>query len=325
MNLAWFSDLAALQATGHFSLAARKCNVSQPALSRRIRALEEWAGFALVDRRSRPVCLTPSGAQLLEAALSSFKRLSDERDILRDSDQMDDSYIVRFAAQHSVAWRFFPDWLQGFENQFGPIKSRLRADDLDHCIASFRAGEVDFLIAYNSPLIEGTLRGAQGEALIIGHDRLIPVSKPDDRGMPLYPLDAPKEQILPYVGFSAQSSLGQLFSRHMKGRLDAGRLKPVYQHSMVGAIRVRAWQGAGLSWLPESVVNADIVSGVLVRAGQPDWDIDMTINLIRTTGAQDQHLVKIWDHVRQHHTPDTNSSPAPITPPPADGNAHHAI
>jgi len=94
---------------------------------------------------------------------------------------------------------------------------------------------------------------------------------------------------------------------------------------MVGAIRVRAWQGAGLSWLPESVVNADIVSGVLVRAGQPDWDIDMTINLIRTTGAQDQHLVRIWDHVRQHHTPDTNLSPAPITPSPADGNAHHAI
>ena len=228
-----------------------------------------------------------------------------------------DSYIVRFAAQHSVAWRFFPDWLQGFENQFGPIKSRLRADDLDHCIASFRAGEVDFLIAYNSPLIEGTLRGAQGEALIIGYDRLIPVSKPDDHGMPLYPLDAPKEQILPYVGFSAHSSLGQLFSRHMKDRLDAERLKPVYQHSMVGAIRVRAWQGAGISWLPESLVNADIGSGLLVRAGQADWDIGMSINLIRATGPQDQHLVKIWDHVCQHHTT--------YTATPADSVIHHPL
>ena len=31
---------------------------------------------------------------------------------------MADQYVVRFAAQHSVAWRFFPDWLQGFENSF---------------------------------------------------------------------------------------------------------------------------------------------------------------------------------------------------------------
>ncbi len=30
MDLLWFSDLLALQATEYFSLAMRKCNVSQP-------------------------------------------------------------------------------------------------------------------------------------------------------------------------------------------------------------------------------------------------------------------------------------------------------
>jgi DNA-binding transcriptional LysR family regulator len=157
--------LAAVQETGHFSLAAQKSHISQPALSRRIKALEDWAGFALVDRRSRPVRLTPAGEQILDVALSSFKRLADERNILQQSNLMADRYVVRFAAQHSVAWRFFPDWLQGFENSFGPIMSRLRVDDLPDCISSFLAGDVDFLIAYNNPL----LMDARGRCHQRGH------------------------------------------------------------------------------------------------------------------------------------------------------------
>jgi DNA-binding transcriptional LysR family regulator len=303
LNPNWFDDLATVRETGHFSMAARRRNLSQPALSRRIRALESWAGFELVNRQSRPVTLTSAGEQILEVALTGIKRLTQERDLLRDISSSVADYVVSFAAQHSVAWRFFPNWLQDFENKFGSIKSRLRADDLDDCIASFRAGEVDFLIAYNSPHIEGTLQKALGESLVIGHDRLIPVCKPDETGRPLYPIFLAEKQMLPYVGYSPLSSLGQLFSRHMEGRLDRGCLKPVYQHSMVGAIRVRACEGLGISWLPETIVSVDLASGALVRAGKPEWNIDMTINLIRSSHAQNSHITKIWEHVRQHHTP----------------------
>ena len=61
MDFQWFDDLAAVQATGHFSLVAQKSHISQPASSRRIKTLEDWAGFSFVDRRSRPVSLTPAG------------------------------------------------------------------------------------------------------------------------------------------------------------------------------------------------------------------------------------------------------------------------
>jgi DNA-binding transcriptional LysR family regulator len=58
--------------------------------------LEDWAGFSLVDRRSRPVRLTPAGEQILDVALSSFKRLADERNILQQSNLMADRYVVPF-------------------------------------------------------------------------------------------------------------------------------------------------------------------------------------------------------------------------------------
>ena len=52
----------------HFSRAARRLHVSQPALSQQIRSLERTLGAALFDRTSRATELTPAGRVLLDAA-----------------------------------------------------------------------------------------------------------------------------------------------------------------------------------------------------------------------------------------------------------------
>lgn len=53
----------------HFTRAAERLAISQPALSKRIRALERQLGFDLVERRSREVVLTARGAALLPEAV----------------------------------------------------------------------------------------------------------------------------------------------------------------------------------------------------------------------------------------------------------------
>ena len=61
MNLFWLEDFLALAATGNFSRAAEERHMTQPAFSRRIRALEEWLGTELFDRSSQPARLTEAG------------------------------------------------------------------------------------------------------------------------------------------------------------------------------------------------------------------------------------------------------------------------
>ena len=69
--------------TSNFRAAAHALHVSQPALSRTIRIVEELAGARLFDRDTRHVELTPAGRELLPIALrilenfhSSFSELS---------------------------------------------------------------------------------------------------------------------------------------------------------------------------------------------------------------------------------------------------------
>ncbi|HEX6321263.1 MAG TPA: LysR family transcriptional regulator, partial [Burkholderiales bacterium] len=64
----------------HFGRAAAALHISQPPLSRAIRALEASLGIALFVRTRRRVELTPEGARLLDDARRTLAQL--ERAVL---------------------------------------------------------------------------------------------------------------------------------------------------------------------------------------------------------------------------------------------------
>ena len=61
LDLDWLEDFLALAESGNFSRAADERHMTQPAFSRRVRALEEWLGVDLFDRSSQPAQLTEVG------------------------------------------------------------------------------------------------------------------------------------------------------------------------------------------------------------------------------------------------------------------------
>ena len=68
MSLSQLEYFVAVAEEEHMSRAAKRLHVSQPPLTRQIRALEEELGTPLFERTTRGMRLLPKGAQLLDHA-----------------------------------------------------------------------------------------------------------------------------------------------------------------------------------------------------------------------------------------------------------------
>ena len=301
MDIYLFRDLARLHKTGNFSQAAEQGNLSQSAFSRRIRSLENWIGVTLVDRSRQPVRLTTAGLQMLEAGQQALERIEQERSQILEAQSLPDKYVVTFGAQHSIGWRFYPNWLQRFEETFGPILSRLRADDLPNCVRDLKNGDVDFVIAYESRHVRYGEHGVgisgvepdKSHSLVIGFDSLIPVSKPQSDGQPLFSFSADKIE-MPFLRFGEDAPIARHLEPLFKSVGLSERLRIVYENSMAGALRIRARDGLGVAGLPRSLVAPDMKSGILVQTGEPGWEVPLEIRLFRHEPHSNRVTRAIW-------------------------------
>jgi DNA-binding transcriptional LysR family regulator len=74
LDWAWLRDFAAVAEGGSLSAAARRLGISQPTLTRRVAALEEYLGSEVLQRGPRGVQLTEIG----EAILPAVRRIRDD-------------------------------------------------------------------------------------------------------------------------------------------------------------------------------------------------------------------------------------------------------
>ena len=106
---------------GSLGRAAVRLRVSQPALTKRLQALEALAGVRLLDRSSRGVALTPAGRRLYEQA----RRLLEQSDAVVEviAGLRGSSEAVMLASSHSATEAFVADvLLRLYEEDAAPVE-----------------------------------------------------------------------------------------------------------------------------------------------------------------------------------------------------------
>lgn len=130
----------------HFTRAAQRCHLTQPAFSALIRTLEDAAGVRLFDRNTRNVELTAEG-RVLDA---SARRLLGEFDLvvedLRDHAARRRGHVT-VAALPSLAAGWLPPLLAQFHQTYPGITLQLRDALLDPCLNLVQSGAADFAVA----------------------------------------------------------------------------------------------------------------------------------------------------------------------------------
>ena len=309
LDLEWLEDFLALSETGNFSRAAQVRNIAQPAFSRHIRSLEEWAGVPLVDRTQHPASVTPAGEVILSTARDVVLRLSQAHTQANEvHDQAGQS--LRFAATHVLSLAFFPGWLQRIEQQLstqlGPI--HMVSDSFKACEELLLHRRVQFLLCYGHPAVPTRLLAPDFEFACVGTDRLIPVSAPGPTGGPQHPIRSANDMPVAMLAYSDASWLGQIMRVRMHKVYDPMRFKPVVTSHHTGLLKNLALAGRGLAWLPQSLVNAELADGRLVAADpvadrdndgdRDEWRMPVEIHLFHATAAPTPVADALWQQIK---------------------------
>jgi DNA-binding transcriptional LysR family regulator len=293
MNLSWLDDFLALAASGNFSRAAEERHMTQPAFSRRIRALEEWLGVVLFDRTTHPATLTETGEWFRSVAqeiLARVARVPDEARAVSDAS----SATLRLASTHALSFTFLPAWLRSLEKRttVGPIQ--LVSDVLQQCESLMLQGRVQFLLCHWHELVPGRLDPAVHRSLKVGIDSLVPVSAAGKDGRPRHVLSAGSKARVPILAYSSESGIGRLV-RTLRGvALEKANAEPVFTAHLASVLKTMALDGRGVAWLPTSLIGDELASGRLVEAAGDEWKVKVEIRLFRSQAALPRAAEAFW-------------------------------
>ena len=93
MELRQFKYLAVLAEELHFSRAARRLGIAQPALTQQIQVLERELGAKLFQRTKRSVHLTVAGRLTLEQALRTLQQAERTAVVARQAGRGEKGYV----------------------------------------------------------------------------------------------------------------------------------------------------------------------------------------------------------------------------------------
>lgn len=141
-NLTLYPIFQAVARTGNISKAAEELYISQPAVSKAIRRLEQSLGTRLFHRSSRGVSLTDSGKLLYEHTKAAFSELTRGEEQLRHARQLGIGHI-RIGVSTTLCKYLLLPCLKAFTEQHPHIRISIQCQSTYQTMALLHSQKVD--------------------------------------------------------------------------------------------------------------------------------------------------------------------------------------
>ena len=300
MDHKWLDDFLMLARERNFSKAAALRHVTQPQFSRRIRALELWAGAELVNRAGVPLALTAAGDTLLAASKQAVNALADARERIARL-QGSGRWTTLFTGR-TLSRTVVPRWLAKVRSTLGKsgeeVPLRLMTGSIHDGVIALEQGGADLLLSFAHPRLALALDEQQFEGITLGHDELVAVSAPltgsSKNGKPKHALPGTAAKPVKALSFAPQLALAQILQDGLTRAKQQLHLNVITESDFAESLHEQALQGAGVAWLPMGLVADDLKAGRLVLAATMQEAIRFEIRLYKNRQTASPHVQKIW-------------------------------
>lgn len=256
VNLRQLQAFVTVARLNSFTRAAVLLHLSQPALTKQVRQLEEVLGVRLLDRNTRKVELTQIGKELrpvIQQVLAGIEGVVvNTRELASKS-----RGVVRIAALPSICSTLLPGAIARLNEEHPGISVVLRDVVAQRLLTLVRAGEVDF--GFGSL----TARDTDLRFAVLLSDRMV-VAFPKGHALEKKKTVGLKELAgWPLVLTAGESSVRKLVDAAFAsvGKLVAPRFEATYMSTAAGMVKA----GLALTILPSSAIEMGELVGLLTR------------------------------------------------------------
>jgi LysR family carnitine catabolism transcriptional activator len=231
--------------TQNFSEAARLANLSQPALSRTIRLMEDDLGVRLFDRSSRKVALTGAGDMLLptvERLIADFDHAFAA--LTKDLTGMRGRIVI--GALPSFAAATLPQFIKGFIAISPSVEIVVRDEIAGTLYRQLRDGQTDLAFVTQPEASDFTFQPLLSDRCVLVFQAGSALDVPGP---------APWSTVsdAPFVAMASRSSVRELSDAALA---QAGIIvKPLYEVSQLVTMGGMIAAGLGLTVLPQSTIK----------------------------------------------------------------------
>jgi DNA-binding transcriptional LysR family regulator len=245
----------------HFSRAAERLHIAQPALSQQIARLERQLGFQLFDRPPRPIALTAAGRALLDRVCPALALL--EQGVL-EGKALAGEQRAHLGVGHvsSFAPRLMPLIVAALRDTHPDMTLTLHEASLNEQLAALRAGRTHIALIHTNPDLPLALGGLRSTTIATGPRML--VMTPDN------PLASSDEVVLsdaadqPFVLPSGDRDAGYRAGTEGACRRYGFEPRAAALANDTGVMLDMVAAGAGLSFAPWFLLGA-LPSGLVAR------------------------------------------------------------
>lgn len=290
----WLYDFLTLEACRHFSQAAEERNISQPAFSRRIKALESAVGVQLFDRTTSPLQLTEEGKLFHSQTRSLLQQLECNLDELSGHNLLGVPNI-KIAAAHSLSLTMLPRLVHSMAAWGEEFVWHVEAIDVVQAVNTLREGKSDFIISFrDEDLIQSPFCG-----LKVFESELYPVCAADAQGEALFDIYQPQ---VPILNYTSTSYMGRLVNRHLAevGGISA---RTLFMSSMSELLKNMALDGHGIAWLPVWTIVNELRDKRLVCLQTPELIVPIQAYIYRMDTRLNKTAEHFW-RILYNHMPE---------------------
>lgn len=254
------SALIKIAELGSFSAASQALHISQPAVSKRIKVLEDEIGAPLFDRIGRRMQLTEAGSALLPIAKRIMAEM-DEASLVMNNLALHVTGTLNIACSHHIGIHRLPHVLRQYRQQHPDVKLALQFMSSEEAIAALKQRHIELAFITLPKQLSSELMATK-----LWRDELCFAASSE------HPLATRKQVqlnelaysdcILPEPNTTTFELVAQLFHDHKLP------LTPTIPVNYIETIRTLVGNGLGWSVLPASMIRSPLIA-LPVSAAKP--------------------------------------------------------